>query len=241
MNKVEELLQKVKELEAKIKELQESPISDHLQKAAERYATECAGYNHDGTEKYQVIPEERDAFIAGANWRYSLLKTKTTPFVSKDFDEEFEDYCYKEIGEPWDGGINVGMFELLKLAEHFVNWQKAQDENRKKANITLANSPAKTDVEFETAFNDIWDDVENETESVKALSPKEREELRQAAHDWFESGKIWKERESADNAFDATIINDGYPTKFELNTYLSVFNTGDKVKIVLLKGEMPKK
>ena len=41
----------------------------NLEKAAEAYATESAGWNPDGTEKYQVIQEEVYAFKAGAEWQ----------------------------------------------------------------------------------------------------------------------------------------------------------------------------
>ena len=43
-------------------------VCEELDEAARRYATEDAGLNPDGTEKFQVIQEEADAFKAGAMW-----------------------------------------------------------------------------------------------------------------------------------------------------------------------------
>ena len=83
-----------------------------------------------------------------------------------------------------------------------ANWQKEQDESRRKANIELANSDAPVDEEFEIAFNDIWGDVEKETESLREMEPALKAKLKGSAHDWFESGKIWqKEQDNYDTIF----------------------------------------
>ena len=47
---------------------EKSELPTNLDEAAERYATEDDGWNPDGTEKYQVIPQFADAFKAGAMW-----------------------------------------------------------------------------------------------------------------------------------------------------------------------------
>lgn len=52
---------------------EKSEIPTNLDEAVRRYATEDAGLNPDGTEKFQVIQEEVDAFKAGAEWQRDAM------------------------------------------------------------------------------------------------------------------------------------------------------------------------
>ena len=68
-----EMNKTVFEVAKKALELSQSSFPSNLDEAAESYATESAGWNPDGTETYQVIQEEVDAFKAGAKWRDSHI------------------------------------------------------------------------------------------------------------------------------------------------------------------------
>lgn len=119
--------------------------------------------------------------------------------IDKKLDEEINlqikqlpgTHSYTD-GNNW---IKTKEENLIYLILHFIEWQKAKDESRKQANIKMANTDAEVDPLLEMAFNDIWSDVEKNVEAFKNLSPENKEKLKKAHHDTFESGAIWKERQ----------------------------------------------
>ena len=113
-----------------------------------------------------------------------MIGVQANKYHTNIYNKKSVDFNHGHLVGAAQEGIKVG-----------VEWQKNQDENRRKANIALANNPDATeeDIEFETAFNDIWGDMESNLESVQKLSLEDRVKLKNAAHDWFESGKLWKE------------------------------------------------
>lgn len=55
--------------------------------------------------------------------------------------------------------------------------------------------------------------------------------------DAFKAGAKWQKEQMLKEAVEGEIINAGYPTKIELNTFYSKFEHGQKVKLIIIKED----
>ena len=184
--------------EEKLDELEEENISEDLDKEASAYIdktyNEC-GYQDEFGNPHIPYYKIGKAFIDGANWRYSVQKAKKVPFISNEFNEEFDSYVKQVLGESLDDEMHVGLFELIKLAEHFSEWQKEQDaEARKLVMVGTDKELEDAATEYELKLEPIADEKTGSQFAVYSYRDGFRDGLSYTEQAFIDGGEWQKEK-----------------------------------------------
>lgn len=128
-----------------------------------------------------------------------------TGFIEKWADLEEEETvtdCYQleeaaeKFARSYDQGTCDGIAQDCFKAG--ANWQRKQDESRKRANVTLANTYHPKDKQVEIAFEDIWLDAEVSVEAFGVVDANLTNSMKSLCHDFFEAGTDWQKEQDHD-------------------------------------------
>jgi len=153
--------QRMEAIDMAVKALQEEPVSEELEKAADKYSNHDYNYfdvlvtEYDGTEHWMDDKMFiKDAFIEGAKWKEQQFETerlKHCELKKEPISEGLEEaaFDYAEACK-YDGG------EKLLCVEHFkagAQWQKEQfEKERLKHCDALTEEQAQMESDFVVDF-----------------------------------------------------------------------------------------
>lgn len=155
--------------------------------------------------------------------------------VSEELEEEITKW-FAELDKKYGVTIDFGCADIESTARHFAQWGA---EHR-------GSSEIPNDLEEAAkAYADDTNPTDSFYEAFKEGALWMREQMMDewlkdrdgCFWDGVEEGKKAMREQMMKEAVEGGIINAGYPTKIELNTFYSKFEHGQKVKIIIVKED----